>query len=48
MLCVCIAYCVYVNVYHVSTQNSDERMINVHYLRDVLQLSSLSEIWNQK
>ena len=28
---VCIEYCIEVNMYHVSAQGVDERMINVHY-----------------
>ena len=31
MLYMCIEYHIYVNVYHVSAQGVDERMINVHY-----------------
>ena len=31
VLYVCIEYCIWVNMYHVSTQGIDERMINVHY-----------------
>ena len=31
VLCVHIAYCIYDNMYDVSTQGTDERMINVHY-----------------
>ena len=31
MLYVCIEYHVWVNMYHVSTQGVDERVINVHY-----------------
>ena len=31
MLYVCIEYHIYVNMYHVSAQGVDERMINVHY-----------------
>ena len=27
----CIEYCIYVNMYHVSVQGIDERMVNVHY-----------------
>ena len=27
----CIENCIYVNMYHVSAQGVDERMINVHY-----------------
>ena len=27
----CIEYCVQVNMYHVSAQGVDERIINVHY-----------------
>ena len=27
----CIEYCIYVNMYHVSAQGVDECMINVHY-----------------
>ena len=30
MFYMCIEY-IYVNMYHVSTQGIDERMINVHY-----------------
>jgi len=30
MLCMCIEYHIYVNMYHVSAQGIDERMINVH------------------
>ena len=28
----CIEYCVSVNTYHVSAQDVDENMINVHYI----------------
>ena len=31
MLYMCIEYHIYVNVYHVSAQGIDERMINVHH-----------------
>ena len=31
MLYMCIEYHIYVNMYHVSAQGVDERMINVHY-----------------
>ena len=31
MLYMCIEYHIYVNMYHVSDQGVDERMINVHY-----------------
>ena len=31
MLYMCIEYHIKVNMYHVSTQSVDERMINVHY-----------------
>ena len=31
VLYMCIEYYIYVNMYHVSTQGVDERMINVHY-----------------
>ena len=31
MLNMCIEYYIYVNMYHVSAQGVDERMINVHY-----------------
>ena len=31
MFYMCIAYHILVNMYHVSTQGVDERMINVHY-----------------
>ena len=27
----CIEYCIYVKMYHVSAQGVDERMVNVHY-----------------
>ena len=27
----CVEYCIYVNIYHVSVQGIDEHMINVHY-----------------
>ena len=30
MLYMCIKYCIFVNMYHVSGQGIDERMINVH------------------
>ena len=32
VLYMCIEYHIYVNMYHVSTQGVDERMINVHYI----------------
>ena len=31
MLYMCIEYHIWVNMYHVSAQGVDERMINVHY-----------------
>ena len=31
MLYMCIEYHIWVNMYHVSAQGIDERMINVHY-----------------
>ena len=31
VLYMCIEYCIQVNMYHVSVQGVDERMINVHY-----------------
>ena len=31
VLYMCIEYHIYVNMYHVSAQGVDERMINVHY-----------------
>ena len=31
MLYMCIGYHIWVNMYHVSAQGVDERMINVHY-----------------
>ena len=31
VLCVCTEYCIQVNMYRVSAQGVDERMINVHY-----------------
>ena len=31
MLYMCIEYHIYVDMYHVSAQGVDERMINVHY-----------------
>ena len=31
MLYMCIGYHIWVNMYHVSAQGSDERIVNVHY-----------------
>ena len=31
MLYMCIEYHIWVNIYHMSAQGVDERMINVHY-----------------
>ena len=31
MLYMCIEYHIWVNMYHVSAQSVDERLINVHY-----------------
>ena len=31
MLCMCIEYHIWVNMYHVNTRGVDEHMINVHY-----------------
>ena len=40
MLYMCIEYHTQVNMYHVSAQGVDERMINVHYYYDAEILKS--------
>ena len=41
MLYMCIEYRIYVNMYHVSAQGVDERMINIHYYYYSLKIMSL-------
>ena len=47
MLYMCIEYHILVNMYHVSAQGIDERMINVHYYYygAVLSLTAKTSVW---
>ena len=59
MLYICIEYHIYVNMYHVSAQGIDERMISVHYYyynevlsdgdgMNVLKLCNWAVTWSRK